>query len=112
MEISIPAELLFAVAVALFGLSFLYYSRILKRLLAIIRRPSVIWVLPLVGAIFLGLGALFHFLPLAIYPRLDPSRTDQLMQICQSRSLEATGIFLAGVISIIAGLVYTRWTSR
>jgi hypothetical protein len=112
MEISIPAELLYAIAVALFALSFIYYSRILKRLLTIIRKPSAIWALPLVGAIFLGLGALFHFLPLAIYPQLDPSRTDQLMQICQSRTMEAVGIFLAGIISIIAGMIYTRWTSR
>jgi hypothetical protein len=112
MEISIPAELLFAVAVALFCVALFLYGRILRRLLGVIRRQSFIWVLPIVGAVFLALGALFHFLPLAIYPRLDPSRTDQLMQICQSRSLEAAGIFLAGIIAIFAGLIYTRWTSR
>lgn len=112
MDISIPAELLFAIAVALFCMSLFLYSRILRRLLGVIRKQSGIWVLPMLGAIFLALGALFHFLPLAIYPRLDPSRTDQLMQICQSRSMEAAGIFLAGIISILAGWTYTRWTSR
>jgi len=112
MEISIPAELLFAIAVALFCMSLFLYSRILRRLLGVIRKQSGIWVLPMLGAICLALGALFHFLPLAIYPRLDPSRTDQLMQICQSRSLEAVGVFLAGIIAILAGWTYTRWTSR
>lgn len=112
MEISIAAELLFAAGVALFGLSLFLYARILRRLLALIRRPSTIWVLPMVGAGFLALGAFFHFIPLAIYPQLDPSRTDQLMQICQNRTAEAVGIFLAGAISILAGWMYTRWTSR
>ena len=112
MEISIPAELLFAVAVALFCISLFYYSRILKRLLAVIRRPSFIWVLPMVGAIFLALGALFHFIPLAIYPQLDPSRTDQLMMICQNRTMEAGFFLLAGIIAIMAGWLYTGWTSR
>jgi cellobiose-specific phosphotransferase system component IIC len=112
MEISIPAELLFAVGVALFCMSLFLYARILKRLLAVIRRESGIWVLPMVGAGFLALGAIFHFIPLAIYPQLDPSRTDQLMQLCQNRSAEAAGIFLAGIISILAGWMYTRWTSR
>jgi hypothetical protein len=112
MEISVPAELLFAVAVALFCMALFLYGRILRRLLGVIRRQSFIWVLPILGAAFLALGVLFHFLPLAIYPRLDPSRTDQLMMICQSRSLEALGIFLAGIIAIFAGWTYTRWTSR
>ena len=112
MEISIPAELLFAVAVALFCISLFLYGRVLRRLLTVIRRPSGIWMLPMIGACFLGLAAIFHFIPLAIYPQLDPSRTDQLMRLCQSRSLEAAAMFLAGIISILAGWIYTRWTSR
>jgi hypothetical protein len=112
MEISIPAELLFALGVALFCISLFYYARVLKRLLALIRKPSNIWLLPMIGAGFLALAALFHFIPLAIYPQLDPSRTDQLMKICQSRTIEAAGIFLAGLISILGGWIYTRWTSR
>jgi hypothetical protein len=112
MEISIAAELVFAIGVALFCLSLWYYGRVLKRLLAIIRKPSAIWVLPVIGSALLALGALFHFIPLAIYPQLDPSRTDQLMMICQNRTMESSFIFLAGVISIMAGWLYTRWTSR
>jgi hypothetical protein len=34
------------------------------------------------------------------------------MQICQNRTAEAVGIFLAGAVSILAGWMYTRWTSR
>ena len=112
MEISIAAELVFAIGVALFCLSLYYYGRVLKRLLAIIRKPSAIWTLPIIGSILLALGALFHFIPLAIYPQLDPSRTDQLMQICQNRTFEAWGILLAGFVSIIGGWIYTLWTSR
>jgi hypothetical protein len=112
MEISIAAELVFAIGVALFCLSLWFYGRVLKRLLAIIRKPSAIWTLPIVGAVLLALGALFHFIPLAIYPQLDPSRTDQLMMICQNRTMEAGFFLLAGAISILAGWTYTRWTSR
>ncbi|MEW6687289.1 MAG: hypothetical protein AB1393_13975 [Candidatus Edwardsbacteria bacterium] len=112
MEVSIPAELVFAIAVFLFAYSLFLYGGILKRLLQLIRHPAGIWIFPIVGAIILLLAALFHFLPLTIYPRLDPSRTDQLMKICQDRSVEAVGIFLAGLVSLFAAWIYTRWTSR
>ncbi len=112
MIVSLPAELVFLIGAACFALSLIFYSLILKRLLAIIRRPSGIWIFPIVGAILLGLAVIFHFLPLPYYPHLDPSRTEVILTILLERTLEASFLLLAGVMALVAALVYFRWVSK
>jgi len=112
MNVSVPAELLFAVGVILFCLSLFFYGFVLRRLLVIIRHPSTLWIFPLLGSGLLGLGAIFHFLPLPVYPHIDPSRTDVIIRILQERMLEALFLFLAGVISLSSAFLYFRWVSK
>lgn len=112
MNVSLPAELVFLIGAACFALALVFYSLILKRLLVIIRHPSGIWVLPIVGAILLGLVVIFHFLPLPYYPTIDPSRTGVILTILLERTLEASLLLLAGIIALVAALVYFRWVSK
>jgi hypothetical protein len=110
--VSLPAELVFLIGVACFALALIFYSLILKRLLVIIRRPSWIWFLPVLGAILLGLALIFHFLPLPYYPHLDPSRTEVILTILLERTLEASFLLLAGISALVAALVYFGWVSK
>lgn len=112
MIVSLPAELVFLIGAACFALALVFYSFILKRLLVIIRRSSGIWVLPVVGAILLGLAVIFHFLPLPYYPTIDPSRTEVILTILLERTLEASFLLLAGLVALVAAVLYFRWVTK
>jgi hypothetical protein len=112
MIVSIPAELVFLIGAVCFALVLICYSLLLKRLLIIIRRPSGIWAFPVAAAILVGLTMVLHVLPLPNYPTIDPSRTGVILSILLERTLEAAFLLLAGIMALVAALVYFRWVSK
>lgn len=116
MKVLFPAEIMLAIGIILFSISLFVSALILKRLLKIIRKPSI-WVLEILGSILVLVGAVVHIIKLTVYfPALARSNPyDLLPQIAKTMqvgSLEGLMILLAGLFAILASLIYYIWSTR
>lgn len=116
MKVLFPAEIMLAIGIILFSISLFIAALILKRLLKIIRKPSI-WVLEILGSILMLVGAVVHIIKLTVYfPALARSNPyDLLPQIAKTMqvgSLEGLMILLAGLFAILASLIYYIWSTR
>jgi|GEM_PF-1222514 len=101
----------------LLALSMIWYSVVLKRLLAIIRERPV-WILPLIGALCVLASVGMHsFAYVVLLPQMDALKSvdeiDRLSTfILQWRAWSLACIMAGGVFSLLGGGIYYRWTSR
>ncbi|MBE9512354.1 MAG: hypothetical protein IMY71_15890 [Bacteroidetes bacterium] len=116
MRPNIFAEILFAVGILLFAFSFIVNGLIIKRLLKIIRKTGI-WVFPFMGGIVLIIGTFLHFVKVGFFfPALraaDPG--DLFILIVNSLKIgtyESISILVAGVLSLLGGIIYNVWTSH
>jgi hypothetical protein len=113
-----PLEALpYELGMLLLACSMVWYSLVLRRLVAVLReRP--IWLLPLCGALFLLLSVCMHsFAYLVLLPQLDSLRTAAAIEqlsafILRWRTLSLASILMGGVCSLLGGGIYYRWTTR
>ncbi|HAF07562.1 MAG: hypothetical protein QME48_04320 [bacterium] len=116
MKVLYPAEIMFALGIILFSISLFFAGLILKRLLKIIKKPSI-WVLEIFGSLLVLAGAILHIIKLTVYfPALARSNPyDLLPQIAKTMqvgSLEGLMILLAGFFAILSSLIYYIWSTR
>ncbi|HID31870.1 MAG TPA: hypothetical protein EYP24_00645 [bacterium (Candidatus Stahlbacteria)] len=116
MKVHIPSEILFTVAILVLAVSLVIYGLIIKRLLTLIKRGSI-WLLPIISAGILILQLLIHSYRMVFYfPRLGTAgRFDFFPLIVGSFSLgrwEAIFFLLAGLFSVLVGLLYYQWSTR
>jgi hypothetical protein len=116
MRPNIYGEILFAVGILLFALSFIINGLIIKRLLKLIRKAGI-WIFPFFGGIVLIIGTFLHFVRVGFFfPALraaDPG--DLFVLIVNSLKIgtyESISILVAGVLSLLGGIVYNIWTSH
>lgn len=101
----------------LLALSMIWYSVVLKRLLAIIRERPV-WILPLIGSLCVLASVGMHsFAYVVLLPQMDALKSvdeiDRLSTfILQWRAWSLACIMAGGVFSLLGGGIYYRWTSR
>ncbi len=115
MRIIFPAEILLTIGIILFSISLFFAGLIIKRLLKIIRHRGI-WILLIVGSVFLFLGSIVHIVKLTVYfPALAASTPYDLLpliaQTMQVGTVEASMILIAGIFTIVTSLIYFRWTS-
>ncbi len=115
MRILFTAEILLTIGIILFAASLFFSGLIIKRLLKMIRRKGI-WILLMIGTLFMLIGSIVHIIKLTVYfPALAASTPYDLLPLIaktmQVGTLEACMILLAGIFAIVASLIYFRWTS-
>ncbi len=116
MKVDIPFEILFAIGILIFTMSLYIYGLIIKRLLPLIEKKGI-WILPVIGSIFLVFSAVIHFYRVLIFGRnlsvADPSDLFPLIKgMLRANSFEAYSILGAALLTLIGITIYYRWISR
>ena len=116
MRVDIPFEILFAIGILIFTLSLYVYGLIIKRLLPLIEKKGI-WILPVIGSIFLVLSAIIHFYRVLYFGRnlsiADPIDLFPLIKgMLRTNSFEAFSILGAALLTLIGITIYYRWISR
>lgn len=113
-----PLEALpYEIGFILLAISMIWYSIILKKMVEIIHEQPV-WILPLIGSIFILASVGMHsFAYVVLLPRMDGlGSVDEITRfstfILQWRAWSLAGILAGGVLSLLGGIMYFRWTSR
>ncbi|MFO8061920.1 MAG: hypothetical protein R6U31_03240 [bacterium] len=115
MRIIFPAEIIFIIGIILFAMSLFIAGWIIRRLLRIIKHKGI-WVLPIIGSILMLIGAVIHIFKLAKYfPALATSTPYEILPLIATTmkvgTMESLMILTAGIFTILASLIYFRWTS-
>jgi hypothetical protein len=101
----------------LLAISMIWYSVVLKKMLAIINEKPV-WILPLIGAVCILISVAMHSIAyVVLLPKMDLLESvDQITKytafILQWRAWSLAGIMAGGLFSLIGGLLYYKWTTR
>ncbi len=116
MKVDIPFEILFGVGILIFTISLYIYGMIIKRLLPLIEKKGI-WILPVIGSIFLVFSAVIHFYRILYFGRnlsiADPADLFPLIKgMLSANSFEAFSILGASLLTLIGIAIYYRWISR
>jgi len=116
MKVNIPFELLFGIGILLLTFSVFLYGLIIKRLLSLIERKGV-WVLPIIGSIFLLCSTAIHFYKIFFYgvglSKADPAELFPLIKgMLSMGSMEALSLLGATLLTLIGITIYYSWISR
>ncbi len=116
MRVNVPFELLFGIGILLFTFSVFIYGQIIKRLLLIVGRRGI-WILPIIGAIFLIGSTVIHFYRVFFYgiglSKADPEDLFPLINsMLRVNSMEAFSILGAALLTLIGVSIYYRWISK
>ncbi len=116
MKADIPAEILFIVAILLTVAALLIYGLIIKRLLILIQGKGI-WILPIIGGVFLIVLAIFHIYRMLFYfPLLGTAGPSNLFDLIigslNLARIESLFLLGAGIFSLIGGLLYYTASSR
>lgn len=113
-----PLEALpYEVGFLLLALSMIWYSMVLKKMVAIIREKPI-WILPLIGSMFILASVVMHSIAYVWFlPKMDALNSlDEINQfsafLLQWRAWSLVAILLGGLFSLIGGSYYYRWTTR
>jgi len=113
-----PLEALpYEIGFILLAASMIWYSIVLKKMVAIIHERPV-WILPLVGAFFILVSVAMHSIAyVVLLPQMDLLESvDEITRfsafILQWRAWSLTGIMVGGILSLIGGGLYYQWTTR
>jgi hypothetical protein len=116
MRVDIPFEILFAIGILIFTLSLYIYGLIIKRLLPMIEKRGI-WILPIIGSVFLVISAVIHFYRILYFGRsltvADPADLFPLIKgMLSANSFEAFSILGSALLTLMGITVYYRWISR
>lgn len=113
-----PLEALpYEIGFVLLAASMIWYSSVLKKMVAIIHERPV-WILPLIGALFILASVAMHSFAYVVFlPHMDSLESvDEITRfstfILQWRAWSLAGILAGGVFSLAGGGLYYQWTSR
>jgi hypothetical protein len=113
MKVNLPFELLFGIGILLFTFSIFIYGLIIRRLLPLINRKGI-WVLPIIGVLFLLVSTVIHFYRIFFYgvelSKADPEDLFPLINgMIRVNSMEAFSILGASLLTLIGITIYYRW---
>lgn len=127
MDIPGYSALLFEAGLLLLAVALLWFSFILKELVAILGKPKV-WILSLIGGLILVGAAGIHFYTYSTigeYIYVDISIYKDLFQFktlvftstphklfLRNRMFVILGILVASLLSLVAGLYYYKWSGE
>ncbi|MBU7044828.1 MAG: hypothetical protein HXS54_00205 [Theionarchaea archaeon] len=124
---SIPSidALFFEAGLILLSVAMFWYAMVLKELISVLRKPRV-WILPVISVFLLLSASIVHFyihgqlMPLinvdpSIYKDLFEFKTLSMTsvpyrQMLQLRMIEFIFILVGALFSVIAGLLYYKWS--
>jgi len=126
---SIPSldALFFEGGLILLSVAMFWYAMVLKELISVLRKPRV-WILAVIGTVLLVAAGGVHFyihgqlMPLvnidpSIYKDLFKFKTLSMtsvpyQQMLRLRLVQFVLILVSGLFSVIAGLLYYRWSKE
>lgn len=116
MRINLPFEILFGIGILLFTFSIYIYGLIIKRLLTLIDKEGI-WILPVIGSIFLVGSTIIHFYRVFYYgtslSQADPSDLFPLIKgMLTINSIEAYLILGSALLTLTGITIYYRWISK
>lgn len=117
--------LMFTIGTFLLGISLIWYSLILRKILKVMEKPPV-WILPFIGSIFIiSSGVIDAYVQVSIIPRnpvesyidiynyiiSSPSELVRpyMRELFGWRTVKFLLIFLGSFISSVSGMLYYRW---
>jgi hypothetical protein len=111
------AALPYEIGFILLALSMIWYSMVLKKMIAIIHERPV-WILPLIGSFFILVSVVMHSIAyVVLLPQMDA--LNSLAEInrfsaflLQWRAWSLVAILMGGLFSLLGGSFYYRWTTR
>jgi len=126
---SIPSldALFFEGGLLLLSVAMFWYAMVLKELISVLRKPRV-WILAVIGTVLLVVAGGVHFyihgqlMPLvnidpSIYKDLFKFKTLSMtsvpyQQMLRLRLVQFVLILVSGLFSVIAGLLYYKWSKE
>jgi hypothetical protein len=116
MRVNVPFELLFGIGILLFTFSIFIYGLIIKKLLPLIDKGGI-WILPIIGVVFLIGSTILHFYRIFFYGTqlsiADPEDLFPLINgMLRVNSIEAFSILGAFLLTLIGITIYYRWISK
>lgn len=126
---SIPSldALFFEGGLILLSVAMFWYAMVLKELISVLRKPRV-WILAVIGTVLLVVAGGVHFyihgqlMPLvnidpSIYKDLFKFKTLSMtsvpyQQMLRLRLVQFVLILVSGLFSVVAGLLYYRWSKE
>ncbi|MEO0293825.1 MAG: hypothetical protein ABIN61_06360 [candidate division WOR-3 bacterium] len=116
MRVDIPFEILFAFSIFIFTISLFVYGLIIKRLLPLIEKKGI-WILPVIGSIFLVISAVIHFYRIWYFGGAltvaDPADLFPLIKgMLRANSVESFSTLSSALLTLLGITVYYRWISK
>ncbi len=111
------AALPYEIGFILLALSMIWYSMVLKKMIAIIHERPV-WVLPLIGSLFILASVVMHSIAyVVLLPQMDALNSLEEINrfsafMLQWRAWSLVAILMGGLFSLVGGSFYYRWTTR
>jgi hypothetical protein len=113
-----PLEALpYEIGFILLAISMIWYSLVLKKMIAIIHEKQA-WIFPLIGAFCILGSVAMHSIAYAVFlPHMDLLESvDEITKysafMLKWRAWSLAGIMAGGILSLIGGGLYYQWTTR
>ncbi len=105
------AEQLFMVGEIALVIALVVYGLILKRLLKLLRKPPIFWILLVLAAVFVLISLAFH--AFGVWEKGSVEDPVELMRSLGMLGIfEALAIFAGSLMAVFSGLLYSRWSHR
>ncbi|MBN2362560.1 hypothetical protein JXL83_00335 [candidate division WOR-3 bacterium] len=105
------AEQLFMIGEIALVLALIIYGLILKRLLKLLKKSPIFWIMLIVSGLFVLMSLVFH--AIGVYEKGSVEDPVELMRTLGMMGLlEVAAIFVGSVMAIFSGVLYNRWSHR
>ncbi|MBN1150516.1 hypothetical protein JXA84_04760 [candidate division WOR-3 bacterium] len=108
---TILAEQFFILGEILLVAALVIYGLILKRLLKLLKKNPVFWILLIVSALFVLVSLVFH--SFGVYEKGSVEDPVELMRSLGFMGIfEALAVVLGSIFAFFSALMYNRWSHR
>lgn len=108
---TIIAEWLFVIGQVGLVIVLIIFGLILRKLLRLIRKPSLFWILLVLSSLFMLVAVVFHFLSITEAGSVEDP-VDLMRSLGASGIIEAIMLLASGLFAVIASGMYFRWSHR
>ncbi len=105
------AEYLFVTGEIILIIALIVFGLILKKLLRLLRKPSIFWIILLVSSFFMLLAMVFHFISISETGSIEDP-VDLMRNLGRIGILEGITLLVSAVFAVLAGGMYFRWSHR
>lgn len=108
---TILAEQFFILGEILLVIALVVYGLVLKRLLKLLKKPPIFWILLIVSALFVFVSLIFH--SFGVYEKGSVEDPVELMRSLGFMGiLEALAIISGSLFAFFSALMYNRWSHK